>query len=287
MRHGVEQSLTDAGTHLQNPTVEGFFGILTRRLELEKKYKTYTVNHMKREIDSFIDNYNKLMDYDNKKNEFLNLTQPNQKFVSDFKKIILEKHDSVDNFFGDVTQIHLLKDYCIIDTETTGLNYDVDEIIEMAAVRVRNNKIVDRFQTLIKPKDAKNNPVEKINHITPEMWKDAPTLTEAYPKFRKFIGDDIVIAYNFYFDNRMITANCSHLGFERTRIDNNKRFDLMRVAKYLTGHNFVRLEEFANRYGIKHSQLHRAMDDCLLEYEVFKKVQEVIGGNNLKKNNIC
>ena len=45
----------------------------------------------------------------------------------------------------------LIDDYCVLDTETTGLSAYYDEIIEIGILRVRNNEIVDRYDQLIKP----------------------------------------------------------------------------------------------------------------------------------------
>ena len=40
----------------------------------------------------------------------------------------------------------------VLDTETTGLDFTRERIIEFAAVRLENGKIKDEFQTLINPK---------------------------------------------------------------------------------------------------------------------------------------
>lgn len=44
-----------------------------------------------------------------------------------------------------------ISDYTVIDLETTGRNSQTCEIIELAAVRVRNSEIVDQFTSLVKP----------------------------------------------------------------------------------------------------------------------------------------
>lgn len=42
-------------------------------------------------------------------------------------------------------------DYTVIDIETTGYDPKWDEIIELAAMRVRSGKVVESFQTLVRP----------------------------------------------------------------------------------------------------------------------------------------
>lgn len=45
----------------------------------------------------------------------------------------------------------IISDYCVIDVETTGLSIYFDEIIEIALIKVRNDKIVEEYSQLIKP----------------------------------------------------------------------------------------------------------------------------------------
>lgn len=43
------------------------------------------------------------------------------------------------------------KDYCVLDTETTGLSAYVDRIIEIGIIKVRDNVIVAEYDQLINP----------------------------------------------------------------------------------------------------------------------------------------
>src|SRR5262249_32037487 len=44
----------------------------------------------------------------------------------------------------------LFPEYVVFDTETTGVNVDRCEVVELAAVRVRDGVVVDEFQTLVR-----------------------------------------------------------------------------------------------------------------------------------------
>lgn len=48
----------------------------------------------------------------------------------------------------------IIGDYCVIDTETTGLSVYYDEIIEIGILKVRDNTIIDRYSQLIHPEHA-------------------------------------------------------------------------------------------------------------------------------------
>ena len=88
----------------------------------------------------------------------------------------------------------------VLDTETTGLDYTRERIIEFAAVRLENGKIKDEFQTLINPQQHIRKSSMAVHGITQEMVADAPTEEEILPKILEFIGDYPIVAHNAIFD---------------------------------------------------------------------------------------
>jgi len=88
----------------------------------------------------------------------------------------------------------------VLDTETTGLDFTRERLVEFAAVRLENGKIKDSFQTLINPEQHIRKSSMAIHGITQEMVEDAPTEAEAMPKIMEFIGDYPIVAHNAIFD---------------------------------------------------------------------------------------
>lgn len=84
----------------------------------------------------------------------------------------------------------------VLDTETTGLDYTREKMVEFAALRLENGKIKDEFQTLINPEQHIRKSSIAIHGITPDMVEDAPTEAEAMPKILEFIGDYPIVAHN-------------------------------------------------------------------------------------------
>ena len=161
----------------------------------------------------------------------------------------------------------------VLDTETTGLDYTRERIIEFAAVKLQNGKIVDEFQTLINPQQHIRKSSMAVHHITEEMVADAPTEEEILPKILEFIGDYPIVAHNAIFDYSFLNeAKKRVLGEELTnpRIDTQIMF--REIAPDLDSHG---LEALTNRFNVELNNHHRAMADTLglaLAYPKLKKL---------------
>ena len=97
--------------------------------------------------------------------------------------------------------------FCVMDTETTGLNYKKgDQIIQIGAVKVNNNHILKdkTYDQLIDPEI--NIPTEStlIHGIKPQDILDKPKIREIEHEFSKFIGSDVIVGHNIDFDYGLI-----------------------------------------------------------------------------------
>ena len=79
--------------------------------------------------------------------------------------------------------IQELNDCSIVDIETTGLSPDNDNIIEIGALRVRDNKIVAEFSQLIKASKPLSKTISQITGITDDMLADAKELDDTLSDF--------------------------------------------------------------------------------------------------------
>ena len=100
---------------------------------------------------------------------------------------------------------------CILDVETTGFNPQVEDIIEIAIVRMDGPDIIDRFSTFIKPRKPIPEFITKLTSITNEDVADAPTIDEVVPRIRAFVGDTAILAHNASFDRSFIEHACGEL----------------------------------------------------------------------------
>lgn len=161
----------------------------------------------------------------------------------------------------------------VLDTETTGLDYTKERMVEFAAVRLENGKVKDEFQTLINPQQHIRKSSIAIHGITQEMVADAPTEEEIMPKILEFIGDYPIVAHNAIFDYMFLNEASMRVfgkGIENPRIDTQQMFK--EVYPELESHG---LEALTNKFNVELTNHHRAMADTMglaLAYPKLKKL---------------
>lgn len=149
----------------------------------------------------------------------------------------------------------------VLDTETTGLDYTRERIIEFAALRLENGKIKDKFQTLINPKQHIRKSSMAIHGISEEMVKDAPTEAEILPQILDFIGDSPIVAHNAIFDYSFLNEACLRnydKQLQNPRIDTQQMFK--EVFPDLESHG---LEALTKKFNVEFKTHHRAMADTM------------------------
>ena len=159
----------------------------------------------------------------------------------------------------------------VLDTETTGLDFTRERLVEFAAVRLENGKIKDSFQTLINPEQHIRKSSIAIHGITQEMVADAPTEAEAMPKIIEFIEDLPLIAHNNEFDLGFINVNLNKLNMNKL---NNKNVDTLLLAKkYLPQMYNYKLETLKKYFKINQVS-HRAVGDCYTANYVYQECKK-------------
>jgi len=104
----------------------------------------------------------------------------------------------------------------VLDFETTGLSPDCgDRAIEIGAVLIRNNEIVDRFQSLMNPGMRISSFIEDYTGITNKMLSSAPPVAEVMKKFAIFMAQHHLVAHNASFDRRFLDAELQRINKKR------------------------------------------------------------------------
>ena len=96
---------------------------------------------------------------------------------------------------------------CVIfDVETTGLSAKLgDRIIEIAALKLENLKVVKSFSTLVNPQCAISYEAFQVHRISQEMLGGAPLIKDVLPDVLEFIKGSIIIGHNIKFDISFLT----------------------------------------------------------------------------------
>ena len=104
----------------------------------------------------------------------------------------------------------------VLDFETTGLSPDCgDRAIEVGAVLVENNRITDRFQSLMNPGMQVSGFIEQYTGITNKMLKTAPPAAEVMARFSSFMAGHHLVAHNASFDRRFLDAELKRISKSR------------------------------------------------------------------------
>lgn len=171
---------------------------------------------------------------------------------------------------------HYIKDYCVFDLETTGTNINKDRIIEISAIKVRNEEVVNEFSTLVNPQISIPSGATAINHITDDMVKKAPLLEDVIDDFIEFVADDVLIGYN----NKSFDVNLIYDAYMdlKGKQFTNDFIDVLYSARncldFLERHS---LEAVCNYYHIDTTGEHRALKDCYLTKMVYERLNENYG----------
>ncbi len=147
--------------------------------------------------------------------------------------------------------------FTAFDLETTDRDTTKAEIVEIAAVRVRDGVLVDDFHRLVKPRVPLTAGAEEVHGITNADLADAPFFEDVWAAFREFCGSDVIVAHNGYdFDFRIISRMAKEIGekFDLTM------YDTLPLSRELVSTS-NKLGNLAKQFGIDTGQSHRALDD--------------------------
>ena len=104
-----------------------------------------------------------------------------------------------------------------IDCETTGLNTRKDDIVTVAALKIRNNRILtsERYEAMVKPKAKLNPDAIKIHRLREQDVADGRPIEEVLPELLRFIGSRPLVGFYLEFDVAMLNRHVRRmLGIE-------------------------------------------------------------------------
>ncbi|MBU0719714.1 3'-5' exonuclease [bacterium] len=167
-------------------------------------------------------------------------------------------------------------EFCIVDIETNGSKIDKHQIIEIAAVKMKDGVIIDTYESLVQCNEI-NQHITMITGITVEDTKDAPPLKKVLSEFKLFLGDAVFVAHDVKFDYKFISASFQKLDLEP--LLNRSICSLALAERTLVSYRYALfyLNDFFHLN--PHATHHRAMSDVMTTYKLFKLSLENIDEN--------
>jgi ATP-dependent DNA helicase DinG len=153
--------------------------------------------------------------------------------------------------------------YVAIDLETTGLDPVRDAIIEVGAVKFLGDEVVETYSSFVDPGRPIPQAITDLTGITDRDVADAPSLHGVVGQIGEFVGQLPVVGHSVDFDLAFLHRQSALLG--------SPHFDTFELSTVL----FPILEKYSltsltERLGIETDRSHRALDDALASFRLFR-----------------
>jgi len=159
--------------------------------------------------------------------------------------------------------------FVCLDCETTGLDVEQDRIIEIALVRFTFDEILETYETLIDPQMLIPEASTNIHHITDSMVKGKPKIQEILPTIFTFIGRSIIVGHGITNDIAFVCSAAKRNNVP-CKLASHPYLDTLRMARLYGESPINSLEKLRQHFNIAEEGAHRAMNDVVVNIEVFK-----------------
>lgn len=115
-----------------------------------------------------------------------------------------------------------------LDCETTGLDVAKDDVVAIAAVIIRGNRILtsERFEAVVRPEARMRSDAIKVHRLREADVEGGSRLVKVLPSFLRFIGGRPLVGYYLDFDVAMLDK--SILGLIGIELP-NRRIEVSRL----------------------------------------------------------
>jgi DNA polymerase-3 subunit epsilon len=151
-------------------------------------------------------------------------------------------------------------EFSVIDVETTGLSAKSNRVIEIGLVKIRNYKIVERYESLINPGCYLPGFITQLTGITDDDVENAPFFGDIVEDLKHFIGETIISGHNLSFDSSFIKYEFLRNGEEPLY---NEQVCTLRLARRMFPDlRSKSLTSITKHLKLRNKSAHRALGDA-------------------------
>lgn len=166
--------------------------------------------------------------------------------------------------------------FVIVDLETTGLSPLNSEIIEIGAIKVVNNEVVDTMDVFVRPSRPLSLFTTRLTGITNEMVDEGLSIKQALKVFEEFSDGMRLMAHNAKFDIGFLdTYMRKNLGKAAPTNTLDTLAMSRAIVKDVPNH---KLGTLATHFNIDYSGAHRSLRDCEITLEVYNNIRKIYEG---------
>ncbi|WP_110929448.1 PolC-type DNA polymerase III [Bacillus massiliglaciei] len=168
--------------------------------------------------------------------------------------------DGVPIAYNDAERLLADDTFVVFDVETTGLSAVYDTIIELAAVKIKDGEIIDRFESFANPHHRLSATTIDLTGITDDMVENAPDVPEVLERFKNWAEDAVLVAHNASFDMGFLNVGYKQMGYPKAA---NPVVDTLELGRFLYPEfKNHRLNTLCKKFDIELTQHHRAIYDA-------------------------
>ncbi|MEW5985861.1 MAG: exonuclease domain-containing protein [Chloroflexota bacterium] len=177
----------------------------------------------------------------------------------------------------------------VLDTETTGLYPGLGHrVVEVAAVRLENWRVVDQVNELVQPGRPLDPQAAAVNGLSDEQLRDAPPFGEVAGRLSALMDGALLVAHNAAFDAGFLgmeyfIMNLPTLLGSRQPVLPNPWLCTLQLARrqFYFGRN--NLGDLAHRLGVRYGRAHRALNDVFMVVEVLKRMNRELANQRVMR----
>ncbi|QKJ26765.1 DNA polymerase III, epsilon subunit [Aliarcobacter cibarius] len=173
-------------------------------------------------------------------------------------------------------------EYICFDCETTGLDPEIDDIVSIGAVLIKDNTIISskRFIRYVKPKSCNLSEKSiKVHHIRECDLEDAFEIEEVILEFLNFIGNRTLVGYFLDFDLKMVNKYIKPqigITLPNKTIEVSELYHDFKIELIPQGFIDLRFNTILQELELPSFSTHDAFNDALMTAMIFIKLKNIV-----------